>query len=101
MSESTKPASKADELTKTTDKANIDLTEEELGGVSGGQRSMASTSCRYTLTMLGGWRRTPQSEMRTLLSPTSTVQQSLIFPPSIAPCPAAPPTCPYSVFCGR
>jgi|SwirhisoilCB2_FD_contig_31_13111399_length_483_multi_3_in_0_out_0_1 hypothetical protein len=36
MSESTKPESKADELTKTTDKANIDLTEEELGGVSGG-----------------------------------------------------------------
>jgi hypothetical protein len=36
MSESTKPESKADELTKTTDKANIELNEEELGSVSGG-----------------------------------------------------------------
>jgi hypothetical protein len=36
MSESTKPESKADELTKTTDKASIDLTEEQLGNVSGG-----------------------------------------------------------------
>ena len=40
MSESTKPESKADELTKTTDKANIDLTEEELGQVSGGLASL-------------------------------------------------------------
>ena len=38
MSESTKPESKADELTKTTDKANIELNEEELGSVRIGLR---------------------------------------------------------------
>jgi hypothetical protein len=36
MSESTKPESNADDLTKTTEDGSVNLTEDELGGVSGG-----------------------------------------------------------------
>jgi len=36
MSEHTKPEANPDDLTKTTDPGSIDLTEEELSRVSGG-----------------------------------------------------------------
>jgi hypothetical protein len=37
MSEQTKPEAKPDDLTKTTKTGSIDLTEEELSRVSGGE----------------------------------------------------------------